>query len=68
VAVAVAIGDVVEEVEQFVVGEATSMVAVDDTTKAVLSTRSAHGAAKAVLARNIERRAEKCMVGDVLMG
>jgi hypothetical protein len=66
--VAVAVGDVVEEVEQFMVGEAVIMVGVDDTTEAVRSARDIHGAATAILARIIDRTAEKYMVDDVLMG
>jgi hypothetical protein len=63
--VTVAVGDVVEDVEQFEVASDMGMMAVDTTADVMLSARGIHGAAEAVLARNIERMAEKYMFGDV---
>jgi hypothetical protein len=53
--VTVAVGDGVEDIEQF---------EVDDTAEAMISARGIHGAAKAALARNIDRMAEKYIVDD----
>jgi hypothetical protein len=63
-AASVAIADVVEDVEQFEVADETGMVAVDDTTEAVLSARGIHGAAITILAKSVERMTKNFIVGD----
>jgi succinyl-CoA synthetase alpha subunit len=62
--VTVAVGDGVEDIEQFEVADKMGAVAVDDTAEAMISARGIHGAAKAALARNIDRMAEKYIVDD----